>query len=432
MRKRIPLNDPELDPKYKPHRFDTEIAALYGINAALVYGHIQWRCDHAKKRFVTVSLKHLCTRYSYLGRKQVWNALHVLAHPGRKLPALLDRQREPGGFSYSPRCDENKNAIKHSFDKNIAEQVGVVPAIIYANLHYWIKTNWDLSIEEVLKKIKPADFDDDWQKIDLYAFSQTTPAAIRWNRIDDWIEKHPYIAARTAERGFKTLVDKNLLKVSYVEGKLPVWSLPKKSMHEIITNYLQRMGLLDSASDWSAKTEQLKTGQNDDVLEELSAKRETFAPKGNNPRQNEISRAKTEQESEFRSMVPAVLAPLRSHVDEAVVVEDLVDETSALFRPASKLASARSDAASETDAIELTPPVGGKVRSEGFLLKSECRELSKKMEPETRKEIAKLSEPNLPVFKKKVRKDDFGNIIKRRYTRRKNVYDYQSDGVEDE
>ena len=94
MRKRIPLNDPELDPKYKPHRFDTEIAALYGINAALVYGHIQWRCDHAKKRFVTVSLKHLCTRYSYLGRKQVWNALQVLAHPGRKLPALLDRQQD--------------------------------------------------------------------------------------------------------------------------------------------------------------------------------------------------------------------------------------------------------------------------------------------------------------------------------------------------
>ena len=54
------------------HRFNPQIAELYGINAALIFQYIWYRSvKMAGGRYVAMTLDDICKQYPYLGRKQV-------------------------------------------------------------------------------------------------------------------------------------------------------------------------------------------------------------------------------------------------------------------------------------------------------------------------------------------------------------------------
>ena len=263
------------------HQFDAKLAANYGIPAALIYNYIEYRCRHIPSHFVPLTLRDLCAQYPYLGRKQVRLALQRLTHPGRKRTALLDRTYDAAdGYSYSPRGSYVLDEFPHTFDTALAAEIGIIPAIIYSNVSYWIKQNWQQGADEVSHELDPADFDFDLIRMEIFAYAQAKPRARHHGTIRKWAELHPYVPLRTAERGFARLIERGMLRVAHVSRKKSVWRLPAKSLSDYLRNTLNKCDLLND-----------------------TAKRAIVPPKGHGYRQKGINTAKRATKHDLKSEI---------------------------------------------------------------------------------------------------------------------------------
>ncbi len=157
----------------KRHGFNPLIAESYGINEALIYQHIGYCSTFSPTHFVSFTLDALCKRFWYLGRKQIYNALLKISVSSRTHSGLLDRNPNGGSFSYSPKADFDRNQKKHWFDTELANRFGsVATAVIYDNITYWIKENWEKKCVEVKSKLDPRLFDSLYN-LEVFAYSST-------------------------------------------------------------------------------------------------------------------------------------------------------------------------------------------------------------------------------------------------------------------
>lgn len=73
------------------HMFDTEVAAKYGVNAAIIFQTIAFWCDHSRTNGTNFhdghywtynSVKAFGEQFNYLGKRQIQNALQTLLDEG--------------------------------------------------------------------------------------------------------------------------------------------------------------------------------------------------------------------------------------------------------------------------------------------------------------------------------------------------------------
>ena len=176
--------------------FDPAIAKYFGLNEAIVYRCVQFHCGFVRGRFYTLTVEDLVTNLPFFGKKQIRLALQTLSLPSRKLPAILFRKPEHGGYSYAPAADElNRTALQH-FDAGIAVEVGVVAAII-------------------LNRVRR-----EWHAADLYnprAFS-----CLQQNLVRFCVKEFKYASENTIRRAIKALESAGLLR-QRIMGKYRLW-----------------------------------------------------------------------------------------------------------------------------------------------------------------------------------------------------------------
>ena len=306
---------------YVPHRFNPQVAEVYGIPAALVFQFISYCCDRQKSKFLPFTLDELCLQYPYFTRITVWNALQKLIHPGKRTPPLVLRKKIDKVFLYGPVARDEQFAL-HTFDVRVALEHGVVPAIILHNVGHWVKMNWKAKAEEAFTRLKRENYDNDFAAMWSDAFVFTANAAAHTSTIEDWCQRHRYISVRTARRGFSCLQQAGLLAYRRGKKSKPIWVLS-----------------LDLRAEYAEKLLKLSG------IENLEANSERVAAK------SERVAAKSEQEL---PVSPAGSEGCRSLI-EAPIDEAIITQHGDGF--ASSLAGARSVARSASNIATASPAV---------------------------------------------------------------------------
>jgi hypothetical protein len=186
------------------HRFNPAIAADYGIPAALVFEHVQARCQKSGLEAVVVPLSMLVSHHPYLGRKALYRGLTTLTKNAGKCMMLLRRERlgSRAFYLYSPiRPDllEDRHQGCHSFDVYMATQVGVVPAVVY-NTAYRVSLNPQIAA--------PYNEEERFKRYWLVSYCCT---------------RHGYVSENTIRRALKSLVGAGLIQEEGV-GSRVFWS----------------------------------------------------------------------------------------------------------------------------------------------------------------------------------------------------------------
>jgi hypothetical protein len=352
--------------EYTPHRFNPDIATVYGIPSALVYQYINFRSREqrrcGKSAWVDFTIDELCKQYPYFGRKQVWSALQNLIHPGKKTPQLILRKNVANIFTYAPVAEDDSLAL-HFFDVKVAVKFGVVPAIIYQNVGYWITKNWKDKAELLYRMLKPEKFAFDDRAMQEFAYDNTSMAAGHFETITEWVTKRrPYLSQRTARRGFSCLQKAGWFGFRRIKRGKPMWFLTKKLMNDYVQKMLEKSDLENVA----AKRKQVE------------AKKECLAAK----RKCVESNRKQEPALSHSNVVTC-------RAFGEAVIEEAVEDCG------SKVRKAFDDFASRSAS-----------GSEHFVSRKELTE------------IRKLNRPNFPAVKQKISTDAFGNPVKRKYTRK--------------
>ena len=217
--------------QYVAHKFDPQVAAVYGIVPAILFQYICWRSKNSPTRWIQFTLNELCKQYSYLGQKQVRNALDRLICSQGKTPALVLRKGMRGkSFLYAPVCHEPAVERWVKFDTKIAKskKLGLVEAIIFYNIGYWIKRNWDDHAREYCQYLDPTKFDYDADRLTEFAYQKTRQSAAHFCYIDAWVKDHPYVSLRSAFYGFSRLLKAKMLVRTYLRNRLPLWQFTDK------------------------------------------------------------------------------------------------------------------------------------------------------------------------------------------------------------
>jgi len=368
--------------RYTPHRFNPYIANVYGINSALIYQYLNYRSSVTPGRFVDVTLAELREQYPYLGEWQVWAALQNLINVGKTTPPLILRKQVGGVYKYAPVADDNSDlGSLHTFDANVAIEVGVVAAIIFHNVSYWIKRNWQRQAEEVYRYLDPVAFDDSDYAMQRFAYQKTRLAAAHYTTITEWLETHRYVSKRSAERGFSCLQQAKLLTSGRTRRNKPTWYLPR----HLLCQFQQDM--LDKST-----------------LEITTAKTQSTPPKPKTHRQNPSATAKTQRKQGLSDCPPNSTSAFEEvHIEKAAlrVVKQVEDNPDA-FRQ-STLADARGDTAG-TASMAAAPR-------------------SPSVRPKADRSLREMNQQNYPRGKTKVLRDSYGHPVKRQYTHKPKLDD---------
>lgn len=221
------------------HEFDRDVACVYGIVSAIIYQHICWRSVNSPVRWVTFTLKELAAQYPYLTPDEVRMGLNRLVFPHGKHPALVMRKGKRGkSFLYSPVVDNPVVMKRSKFDVKLATRLGLVPAIIFYNIGYWIKRNWDEHAKERAAYYDPEKFDFDVDRLNRRAYEDTRNSAAHYCYVDEWVKERPFISRPAAYRGFSCLLKANLLVRTYLRDRLPLWGLTDKEAKKHIVKSL--------------------------------------------------------------------------------------------------------------------------------------------------------------------------------------------------
>jgi hypothetical protein len=218
------------------HSFCPYVAESYGVNAALIYRHFCFCAPRSKTGVIRKSISELAKLYPYMGRKAVWNALNLICRGSRREPALVKRKVIGQTVLFTPDLSVESGQA-HTFDAEVAADVGVVPAIILSNLRYWVRTNWKNGADYEAEKLDPANYDDrllDELNADAFTLSETR-AAVKLTTTR-WAEKHPYVHLSSVHRGFAILVKAGYITKTVDAKKQPHWQLSKAEMEKLRDN----------------------------------------------------------------------------------------------------------------------------------------------------------------------------------------------------
>lgn len=253
------------------HKFDREVACVYGIVPAIVYQYICWRSANSSVRWITFTLEELSEQYPYLTFKQVRNAVDLLIYPRGKNPALVIRRGKRGSsFLYAPVCETPFVRQWAKFDSSLATRLGLVPAIIFYNIGHWIKKNWDDHAKERAAYYDPAKFDFDVDRLTEQAYKDTRDSAAHYCYIDQWVKERPFISRRAAFRGFSCLLTAKLLVKTYIRDRQPLWGFTDKEAKKHIAKSLITMENQDSSAK---RAEPVPKGQTQCLKGKASAQR---------------------------------------------------------------------------------------------------------------------------------------------------------------
>ena len=185
----------EISPEDKLLAFSPIVARSHGINAATVYNYLAWCCKKMGRWSGTMDT--LLEMYPHLSEKELRTGLHrLLGHDGYK--RLVRRERESDLYTYM-LIERVKPVKTHSFDPKMAKMYGVLAAVIYDNLVYWIAEDSNSGAQEPQHYISPASC----HKI------------------------HPYATLISVKRAFRTLRDAGeLLCIGRAQKRIPIWSIP--------------------------------------------------------------------------------------------------------------------------------------------------------------------------------------------------------------
>ena len=364
--------------EYIAHSFDPKVAEVYGIPAAIIFQYIARRSDDSPDRWVRLTLNDICKQYPYLGRDQCWRGLHRLINATRKSPPIIFRKPTPNrrAFLYAPACAKHKCDHPHSFDIQLAERLGLVPAIIYYNVGFWIKQNWINNAEEAYAILDPNKFDGNDQEMQAFAYRNTRESAAHYCAIDKWLKRHPYISERSAQRGFACLLEDGQLSRTCAGDRTAIWHLPSKILDKFEVMFLE-----------------IKD------LEDLGAKTKRWVPKPNAECQNQTMGAKTKRQMPVSGSADEGSASVKETLYETIVTRSarqkpLEDDSNAFRLP---VADAPDVAGTALNGASRGPTVETRSYERDILRK-----------------IAYLNRPNLPLVKKKVT-DHLGVPVKRPY-----------------
>lgn len=186
-----------IEPGDKLHLFDPVVAESHGLNSAAVYQYLAWHCRNYGKW--VGRMDSLLKTAPYLSRKELRRALHRLL--GHGCPKLLNRRPEGGDryfYSLTRRIRGNK---LHAFDPRMAANYGILPAVIYDNMVYWIN-------EAAITG------DDD-------PSHYTTPSEAH--------KLYPYAPLRSIERAFQVLRDEGELIAAGKKDRFTAWTIPTET-----------------------------------------------------------------------------------------------------------------------------------------------------------------------------------------------------------
>jgi hypothetical protein len=348
------------------HKFDREVACVYGIVPAIIYQYICWRSVNSPVRWITFTLEELSEQYPYLTYAQVRNAVDRLIYPHGKNPALVTRRGKRGSsFLYAPVCESPVVTRWTKFDTGLAARLGLVPAIIYYNVGYWIKKNWDDHATERAAYYDPAKFDFDVDRLNAQAYQDTRDSAAHFCYIDQWVKERPFISRRSAFYGFSRLLKANLLVKTHLRDRQPLWGFTDKEAKKHIAKSL----IANEGRDSNAGlTESVQNQQSQCRISRASA----------------LSTVDSSSSDSLSRECP----PVQSSTSEAPVVrcanQKQVKENVDAFRRS--LAGARSAAGTASSGPSAKLALGRKIRRD-------------------------LNRPNLPVYK------EHGSPVKRSYHR---------------
>lgn len=403
---------------HAPHQFDPKLAKRYSINAAIIYQYVWYRSvKMANGGWVALTLDDICKQYTYMGRKQVRLALKILVNPGKRNPALLARKRigKAAAFVYQPN-DKAEGTGFIRFDTQVATELGVVAAIIHNNMAFWIKDNWEKKAEELSQCVDPEKFDYDAIQVRYFAYHSTRKAAARSVTVQKMARVCPYIPLRTVERAFSCLRKAGLLVNLSQNVRNPVWTIQRK----MLASFMRQA-----------------VGCND--LRDCVAKMTPSPPKGHADRQKGTLTAKRAPELPISPSGLDGCASVRKLIDEASLASrsaralKLIDKAndSLLSGAESKLFDAPSvlpqtttvdvNFDDDTEERNREPEEDhDEVESNRIILPQEYTENYRRatQEPDIVKTMRLLNRPELPVIKKKLAKDSFGNLTKRKYHRK--------------
>lgn len=415
--------------RYKPHWFNPSIAESYGIPAALIFQYIWFRSvNMADGKWVTLSLEDFYKQYPYLGQKQVWLALQKLVNSHRKTPALVCRKPADEGYSYryAPISRDAGNKFI-SFDTRIAAQHGIVPAIIHANIAYWVRDNWRAKAERLYEYLDPAKFDYDDLQLQSFAFDHTRKAAAHYVSVKKWAKLNRYISERTAKRGFSSLLTAGLLKKLRTRNRIPLWIVQEKLLHSFMRERLNGSDLENErAKRKKCGPKSRSAGQDAKVRAKMG---EVFPPTDSASSGNEsvVEAGIVEADFELRSkkLIDVADDVLRPEVADAPTGSEAASDE---FYAPSVLSSAElqnTDLDFDDDEFErnrepeedfdefeanriVLPPVDHE---------HSLRALGTLGDPDIFKMIRLLNRPSLPVVKTKITTGSEGGPIKRKYVR---------------
>jgi len=363
-----------MNEKYVPHRFNPQVAELYGINAALIFQYVCFRVRLTSSGWVAMTLPEICKQYPYLGAWQVWRALKCLTNSGRKTPALVTRKMVDGFYRYQPVSRADENLALHTFDVRLAVKLGVEAALVYHNVSFWIKFNWQQKAEDLYGYLNPAEFDDDDFQMQRYAYQMTRKGAAHHGTVKKWVSLHPYISLATAKRAFAILLKTRLFQKGRTQARIPMWFLPRAEL----TKFEQ-----DMLSHSTLEIDRLKT--------------QVLGSKPKSKAQNPRLRFKTQEE------LP--LTPSGSNVSR-LVVEAYIEEAEIALR-------AKKQIGDHSDAFLLSPSLAVARDGSAGTASNGALPLSPSAE-----ELRRMNCPKQPAVKRKVLQDAFGNPVTRTYVRK--------------
>lgn len=184
----------QTEPCDKLHLFDPVVAKTYGLNSAAVYQYLAW---HTRKYGQWVGrMESLLQTAPYLSRKELRGALHRLM--GEGCPKILKRRLEGGDRYHYVVLRRIRGNKLHVFDPRMASKYGILTAVVYDNVLYWINE------AAITGEDEPSHY--------------TTPAEAH--------KLYPYAAFRSIERAFQVLRDEGELIAVGKKDRFTAWSIP--------------------------------------------------------------------------------------------------------------------------------------------------------------------------------------------------------------
>ena len=201
-------------PRY--HYFWAGTARTHGVNAAIVYKHMDFlsRCV-AKGGPVEVNIRKLAQHYPYLTPSTVHRSVLALTQERRGGKPLLVPERLPGSRHLRYRVNGPAQARQRlvALDTAVAAEHGVVAGFVYASI-----------VRRILREWVAGD-GTSHPSVDVNDNGPTVSALVdrhAWS-VPGWHRWHTFISFRTVRRGFERLVRAGLL---VKRGRKFVWSPP--------------------------------------------------------------------------------------------------------------------------------------------------------------------------------------------------------------